>query len=69
MANEALMEELNQEVKMDMTPMIDVCFELIIFFMLITEVSSNAKEKFKLPLAEKTSMDVVEPGRLMVNIN
>lgn len=53
---------------LDMTPMIDVTFQLIIFFMLVTDIADNSKEKLILPTAHKAEIDVVEPGRLVINV-
>ncbi len=53
----------------DMTPMIDVTFLLIIFFMLITELADVSKAKLKLPIAEKAEPDdKAVPGRVVLNI-
>ena len=41
-------------VEMDMTPMIDVVFQLITFFMLITNFEqTQADERVKLPISER----------------
>ena len=39
------------EIEMDMTPMIDVVFLLIIFFMIITDLTQQDLEELKLPEA------------------
>jgi biopolymer transport protein ExbD len=52
----------------DMTPMIDVTFLLIIFFMCVTELSDASKSKLELPFAERAELDEHIPGRLVVNI-
>jgi len=53
----------------DMTPMIDVTFLLIIFFMLITDLADVSKAKMKLPRAERAEPDdKVVPGRVVLNI-
>ncbi len=54
---------------MDMTPMIDVTFQLIIFFMCVTDMADNTKERLALPVARKAEVDIVEPGRLVINVN
>lgn len=52
----------------DMTPMIDVTFQLIIFFMCVTDMANNTKERLMLPMAVRAEVDVIEPKRLVVNI-
>ena len=53
----------------DMTPMIDVTFLLIIFFMLVTELADLSKAKLKLPVAQKAEPDdQAVPGRVVLNI-
>ena len=53
----------------DLTPMIDVTFLLIIFFMLVTELADLSKAKLKLPVAEKAEPDdKVVPGRVILNV-
>lgn len=52
----------------DMTPMIDVTFLLIIFFMIVTDIS-NRKPLVELPIAQKAEKDMNEDrGRLVINI-
>ncbi len=45
------------EMQMDMTPMIDVVFLLIIFFMVITDLTQQDLEDLQLPLAQQASPD------------
>ena len=52
----------------DMTPMIDVTFLLIIFFMCVTELADSSKAKLELPLADRAELDVPIPGRLIINV-
>ena len=56
--------------EMDMTPMIDVVFQLIIFFMLITDMSQKELEELYLPKAEVAVADKPDPNeqRPIVNI-
>jgi biopolymer transport protein ExbD len=58
------------DVAMDMTPMIDVVFQLIIFFVLITDLSQKELEDLKLPVAQKAVEDKPNPEdkRAIVNI-
>ena len=53
---------------MDMTPMIDITFQLMIFFMTCTQVSQVNKEKLELPQLKGTS-DQQETTTLTVNVN
>lgn len=60
------------EVEMDMTPMIDVTFLLIIFFMVVSDMSALDVADLTLPFADKAHVGKVEnasenPG-LIVNV-
>lgn len=50
----------------DMTPMIDCTFQLIIFFMLVMDMSSQQVEKLTPPYASK-AIKVDDPTELVVN--
>jgi biopolymer transport protein ExbD len=60
---------------MDMTPMIDIVFLLIIFFMTVTQVSKLNKEQLELPKLKGTedqkpsvlTINVTESGDLVVS--
>ncbi|MHC5079838.1 MAG: ExbD/TolR family protein [Planctomycetota bacterium] len=57
------------EMKMNMTPMIDVVFQLIIFFMLVTEMAQADLEMLTLPSASEASPDNnPEKKRITVNL-
>ena len=65
------MSKTNAEttVELDMTPMIDVVFQLIIFFMLLMDMSQDELELLNLPKAETAVADepdphVIRPARL-----
>ncbi len=64
--------KLPPEVENDgfnMTPMIDVTFQLIIFFMLVTDMAKAQLEPVVLPYAHKAIKEKVEdPLTLVVNI-
>jgi len=68
MANKAL-HAAEEELELNLTPMIDVCFNLIIFFMIITDMTQKDLEQLKLP---KATQDVEDQGeesdRVVVNI-
>ena len=50
-----------------MTPMIDIVFLLIVFFMTVSQISESNKELLQLPQLEG-SQDL-QPSTLTVNIN
>jgi len=53
--------------KMNMTPMIDIVFLLIIFFMTVTQVSEANKEQLNLPKQQGSSDQ--ESTNLTINVN
>jgi biopolymer transport protein ExbD len=57
------------EMEMDMTPMIDVVFLLIIFFMIITDMTQQDLEELKLPEARNAQEDKPKPGEFRPVIN
>lgn len=59
------------DMKMNMTSMIDVVFLLIIFFMLITDLTQQDLEDILLPVAQASVPDKPDPKRVrpVVNIN
>ena len=56
------------EAKMSMTPMIDIVFLLIFFFMVVTDMSNMEIESVALPFAYKAKEDVPGVKRFIVNI-
>jgi len=58
------------EMEMNMTPMIDVVFLLIIFFMIITDLTQADLEDLQLPVAQAASPDKPKPDewRPVLNI-
>jgi len=58
------------EMEMNMTPMIDVVFLLIIFFMVITDLTQKDLEDLQLPIAVNAKPDKPDPNefRPIVNI-
>src|SRR3990172_645936 len=59
-----------EQINMDMTPIIDVVFQLMIFFILVTEVSSAELEVLVLPKATEAVPDKnPESKRLILNVN
>ena len=65
-----LSKHQSEEMAMDMTPMIDVVFLLIIFFMLITDMTQQDLEVLTLPKAKTAVPDEPDPSefRPVVNI-
>jgi len=61
-------DEISAGEEMDMTPMIDVTFLLIIFFLIVTELNDEAKRNLDLPDAVESREDIYEDGRLVINI-
>jgi len=60
----------NNEVKLDMTPMIDCVFNLLVFFILVVDLSQQELEKITLPRAsEFIKDDANEKGRKIVNLD
>ena len=57
------------QVEADMTPMIDVVFLLIIFFMLVTELSKLDIEEVVLPIADEAKVEVPQPESRQVTVN
>jgi biopolymer transport protein ExbD len=59
----------NYEMKMNMTPMIDVVFLLIIFFMVVVDLSQQELEDLVLPMADMAQKDEnPEEKRMIINI-
>ncbi|MGE3166405.1 MAG: ExbD/TolR family protein [Planctomycetota bacterium] len=56
-------------VEMDMTPMIDIVFLLIIFFMIVTELSNLDIEELVLPVASSADLQVPAPETREIKIN
>ncbi len=56
-------------IELDMTPMIDVVFQLIIFFMLITDMTQEELESLHLPTAVTASPDEPDPTEIRPVIN
>jgi len=54
--------------RVNLTPMIDVVFQLIIFFMLVSELTNLALEPVILPWGYHAETDVKLPNEVVVNI-
>jgi biopolymer transport protein ExbD len=62
-------DEKGGDIIMDMTPMIDCVFQLIIFFMLITDMSQKELEELYLPKAVVAAADKPDPNELRPIVN
>ena len=55
-------------VELNLTPMIDVVFNLIVFFMIVTDLAQREIDEVSLPRSETAVADASENGRVIVNI-
>ena len=55
-------------LSMNMTPMIDIVFQLIIFFMLVSEFQNMELEQITLPFALRATEVVGPDERLVINV-
>ena len=54
---------------LNMTPMIDIVFNLVIFFLIVTDLTQKELENLVLPLAHKAKEDKgIEEQRVIINI-
>ena len=59
-----------QEMELNMTPMIDVVFQLIIFFLVVSEIASYDRvENLTLPNASEAIKEQVLPDRLIISVD
>ncbi|MDP7245869.1 MAG: biopolymer transporter ExbD [Planctomycetota bacterium] len=56
------------EIDIDMTPMIDVTFLMIIFFIIVNDLTQQELEDLKLPVAIQAGHDDPPPGRPILNV-
>ncbi len=59
----------NVEMEMNMTPLIDVVFLLIIFFMIITDLTQQDLEELQLPKARSAVPDEPDPKQVRPVLN
>lgn len=69
MAKSKELDPSNQVVEVNMTPMIDCTFLLLIFFMVVSEMSSLDMESLALPYADQAQPPEVESPDRRVVIN
>ena len=61
---------LEDDINFDMTPMIDVVFNLIIFFMLVNQMVQVERAELKLPVASQAQQRrEADNERLIINIH
>jgi len=59
-----------EELDLNMTPMIDIVFQLIIFFLVVSEIiSSDRIENLTLPIADEAKPEPKLPERLVISVN
>ncbi|MCK6474275.1 MAG: biopolymer transporter ExbD [Planctomycetes bacterium] len=62
-------EQREKDAMFDWTPLIDVVFQLMIFFMCVTEIAKAELESLTLPIARNAIEDVDAPkNRVIINI-
>jgi biopolymer transport protein ExbD len=62
--------KLDEKIDLNMTPMLDVVFNLIIFFMIVTDMTQQELEQLTLPKASEAVKDEGEniKKRMIINI-
>lgn len=68
MAKQSKLDQLAQ-VDLDMTPMIDVIFNLLIFFMLVNRMVQDERAELAIPIAQEAKeVKIQDVNRLIINI-
>lgn len=62
-------KRLELDLGLNMTPMIDIVFQLLIFFMVVTELATLDLERLTLPYAEKTDTCKKSSGATLITVN
>ena len=58
-----------EDLKMNITPMIDVVFQLLIFFIVVSEIASQDRiDDLTLPMASQAREEQILPDRLIISI-
>jgi len=57
------------EMGVNMTPLIDIVFQLIIFFIVVIDMSQKELEDLKLPIAKAAKPDEQTQGRAILNVS
>lgn len=64
-----LKPQKEEEVSMQMSPMIDIVFQLIIFFMVVSTFNNlQVEEDIKLPVAFYSKEKQPNPGEILINV-
>ncbi len=56
-------------MRMDMTPLIDMVFNLVVFFLVASHFSNESETPVELPRAATSKADAEDPRRLVITIN
>lgn len=56
-------------MRMDMTPLIDMVFNLVVFFLVASHFSNESDMPLELPRAPTSKADAEDPRRLVITIN
>jgi biopolymer transport protein ExbD len=69
--SEALKKDMEHEEELNMTPMIDIVFNLLIFFMVVTDLTQQELANLVLPLANTAVQDKDndKDDRVIINID
>lgn len=58
------------QIGIDMTPMIDVVFNLLIFFMLVNNMVQDERAELELPIADQVKEEITgDKKRLIINVH
>ena len=61
--------DVDAKAEMNMTPMIDIVFQILIFFILVSDLQTKDFAQLALPMADQAKPDVDPPkGRMTVNV-
>jgi|AntAceMinimDraft_11_1070367.scaffolds.fasta_scaffold66583_2 biopolymer transport protein ExbD len=58
----------DEDARFDMTPMMDIVFQLIAFFMIVATYVTREKVEVELPLAVNASIAENQQGRMMISL-
>ena len=59
-----------EELELNMTPMIDIVFQLIIFFLVVSEFASYDRiDHLTLPIASQAMSEQILPTRLIISVD
>jgi len=62
-------KDVGAKTEMNMTPMIDIVFQILIFFILVSDLQTKEFADVALPMADQAKPDVdPSPGRMTINV-